>query len=314
MASLPRAPRLRAIHVPLLLAAIALAVGGLLLGRALAPQDTPDSVSPFARAVAGGHLSLSGEFGWLPARAPTTARGLLPDSTAVTPLGLTGATVIVGDLPPGDVIDLLGRTGAEPGDGRLLTAGSMEARVYDGRLRPAFATTTFLVPSSEGVSSAVCLIDTARSTAAPDDCANVLGSGLRLRSANGLPAAPSEEQRTALLQALARFNAQRRRDGARLAAANTSGRQANAAQALSLDHRAAATAVGSIEMAPLAAEYGRRLIAALGSGAVAYRDIAAATRRRSAGALAAARRRARLADQQTRRALEALQRLGYGRR
>jgi hypothetical protein len=220
---------------------------------------------------------------------------------------------MVGDLPPAGVSRLLRSLTLDTASGQHLAAGPLQARLYTGTLAGADgrAVSVVLVPSEAGASAAICIDDGRNVPGAVRACRTALTSTVELRGSASAPAAPAAPDAAALHESLARLNAARGRDAARLAAAATNARQANAAELLSADYARAQRELSAISFTVLAREPGERLIGRLVAGATGYQALARAADARSAARFRAASSQIRHADAGVKAALADLAALGY---
>ncbi|HVW19553.1 MAG TPA: hypothetical protein VHB30_15025 [Solirubrobacteraceae bacterium] len=268
-----------------------------------------------AQRVAAGHLVLAGFGGWLGTVAPPWLGRLMPGTVAVEPVISPGVNLLVGDVAADAVPRLLADVLTDGSDraGRAMARGALQARLYSGAvaghapLRAVLA----LVPSTAGVSAALCLADPRLSATASDDCVTALTTALRLHRADPRPAVPARAEVARLRDLLRTLDARRRLGLDELGAAPTSGRQANAAQHLASAYAAAGRAAATLQPPPLAVGPAQRLADALALGAAAYERLGAAADEHSPAAFRRARSRALAADRAVQGALAALAAVGY---
>ena len=294
---------------------VAAAVAALQLGRSLGADSTTRPANLGAAQVEGGRLALSGWSGWLPADTPSSLKDLLPGAKAARPLLLDGVTVFVGDVRDGDVPRLLSALRSTDANGTELSAGDLHVRSYFGRLvgHAPLTATLILVPTRAGVSAAICVGDSRRSTTAASDCESLLPTTVSLRHSDPTPASPDAASAAALTTAVRRLDEVRRADVRALATNRTSGRQAQAARRLNVAYARAARAIGGVSFTTLAATSAAALVKRLTSAADGYRALAAAAGEHSPTAFEQARARVVAADAALARSLVQLMSLGYGR-
>lgn len=307
-----RANNSRSVNIAIAAAIFVCAVIALLIGRSLSGDHSKAAQSSVAKPITAGHLSLSSWIGWRRGRAPARVAALIPGGRVVHPAG-TDVTVVFGDLPPTGLSSAFSALGLEAASGEELTAGKLKARMYSGQLPGSGhrAVTALFVPSTAGVSGAVCLSDS-RSIEATDDCKTVLTTTAALRDAGPVSATPSAADATAMITVVNDLNIQRARDAADLSAAITSGRQARAALRMSADYRAIAKRVSAIEFTRLASASGGSFVAQLNAAADAYDELVKAAKSGSQRGYSTALGAVAQADTKIVQSLDELTALGYG--
>ena len=158
----------------------------------------------------------------------------------------------------------------------------------------------------DGVATVACL-----GAAAGEDCERA-ASTLALRS--GLkprPLGPAREYGAAVGAAIDRLGRERRSAQRALTSAKTSKGQASRAKDVAAAYGKAADAVEKAPAGPLEARANASLRSALLRARDAYRDLSSAAAKRRKADYTAARRQARRADDEARRAVDELNTLGY---
>jgi hypothetical protein len=234
----------------------------------------------------------------------------------VTPVTFDGLTVLLGDISPREVPRLLGKIELSDRTGQALSSAQLHARTYDGTLagHAAQRVTVLLVPSSAGISAAVCLGDTRRNASVPSDCASALTTGVALRGATPLAASPERADASRLREVVRALNVARRRDAAVLGTASTGGRQANAARSLSADYARAARDLRAVPPTTLAAPALRKARRATADARDAYAALGRSANVGAPGGYDDARSDAHAAESLLRDALAELTLLGYAGR
>jgi hypothetical protein len=302
----------RPVTVTIAAVLVVCALIGFVIGRSLSGNDNPAARADNSTHVSGGHLTLSSVTGWENGRAPRQVTELVRSARVVEPSGM-GVSVVLGDVAPDQVPKLIAALGLKTSSATDLSAGSTSARSYTGKLPGSSprSVTALLVPSSAGISTAICLGD-ARMTWAAEDCQTVLTTTASLRNADPAAVTPAKAEVLALRSSIIDLNSRRARDAAALDAATTSGRQANAAQLLGADYRAAATRASGIKFTPLASGSGRSLVKQLSTAAAAYTELARAADGNSSAGYVTALNRATKAEATIEQSLLDLAAFGYG--
>ena len=283
-----------------------------MIGRSLPGDEPPPAVDVSSR-VAQGNLALSGWIGWERGRAPQEVTALVSEARVVNP-AVTDVSVVLGDLPADRIPAMFSTLGLRASSGEELSAGALKARAYTGELpgTDPLAIMALLIPTTNGISTAVCL-SRGGSTAAAEDCRTVLTTTVALRGTKPAAASPDVADASALRASISELNTRRNRDAAALSAAATSGRQANAAEALSADYSQVASRLSDFEFTQLATPSGRSLVQQLKAAAAAYDALARAADSDSRSGYTAALGTATDADAKIEEALEQLTALGYGK-
>lgn len=289
-------------------------VVAMIIGRTLATDDGDGSSA--SDQVVGGRIALSESIVWEKVKMPAAVEPMLPGAVAVKPVGVSGVTLIAGDVASNGIPGLLSGLRLTGVESQQLAAGDVSVNAYTASLtdQPAVTGTALLIPTDAGVSAAICLANLAQNGLARGDCMALLTTNVALREAVPVADRPDGEQVQTLSSAMDRFGTRRLRDSAVLNEAATSGRQANAALALSADYKDAATVASAITYTALANASGQALTDALTQGATAYRAMARAADRDSASAFRAARADVIAADARIDAALDQLGTLGYASR
>ena len=316
-----RAGRLRL--AGLVLALAALAAGGYLLGH-----DGGEPVQPVA-ALAGpatrAGIALSHPAGWQRRSKAPRIPGLRFESPLVlTPAGQRSRGIVAGivtsavgsDLLPAALRKRLPDEVPKPDAVRL---GDIEALRYSTLRIVGYpdALTLFAVPTAAGSAVVACHAPI-EAGAFFDDCersaATLKLDGLRSRRLDGaraLPLGPSPGYGRRLTRAIEAVDRALAADGARLRQARTARGQATIAGTIGRSYARAADELDEAVVSARDREGHAGIVAAIGAGASAYEDLAAAARDADRGEYADARDAVVRADRRLREATAALRKLGY---
>jgi serine/threonine-protein kinase len=306
-------------RVPLALVAavaiLAVAAGLLIGGRGDSSPAPARPAPPLANSASGDVLDLSFPTTWRRTTRPPPIEGL--DLARPVALGAPtrGAGIVAGRttaagptlLPAAFLERLADRPAAE-----RVRLGAVQALRYRG-LRPGGsgpALTVFAVPTSRGVATLACHAPAAAAAAFQADCERVAAS-LKLSGAKAYalgPQAGYARGADRALTALARARARGRRA---LARARTQGGQSRLAGALATDHDRAADALARLAVSPADATAHAALVAAIRRARDGYARMARAARHHDAKGFQAGEGAVRDGDEKLRRALPALDDLGY---
>ena len=302
-------------HLVLAVVVLLASVAALFIGQSLGRDSTTRPPGLGAAEVDGGRLALAGWSGWLPAKTPRWIDRLVPGAVATKPLLLDGITVVIGDVRDGGVPRLLALVRSADRNGSELAAGDLHVRMYSGGLvgHTPLAATLILVPTQAGASAAICVADRRKSTEASGQCLSQLPTWLTLRSSEPTSASPDATSAAPLAVVLRRLDRVRGANVPALAAEATSGRQAQAAQRLSVAYASAARAVGAASFTTLAATSAASLVAGLSAGAHGYQALATAAKGHSPSGFGKARGQVVAAEAAIARSLRQLSALGYRR-
>jgi hypothetical protein len=257
------------------------AAAGAGVGSALAHDPPPRPAAPDTPRVgmASGAARLPLPAGWVPLNRHSTLPGF-HDATAVRG---THATVALDIRSPEDPsllpADVLAATGGSLPAPRIERLDRRRAWRYElPEPRTNSTVVAMALPTTGGVVTIACQPDARSTTGAADDCSGAMRA-LRLVGASELAPAPEAAARIVLPGIVASLNRQRRRERRDLGASRSPHERGEAARRLAEAYRNAANA-----LRPLAAGDAGRLTRAL-SGLVRQHDqLAAASRRREAGA------------------------------
>jgi hypothetical protein len=295
------------------LGALALALGGFLLGR-LAHGEP--GAGPRSVAVAGPIALSFPTDDWRDTR-PTAIEGL-----ALTgPVGLTSShrgqpgSLVAGlgreargaRLLPAAFVELLQRTPRREAVRLGSLAGFRYRDLRHRRLRGSL--TVYAVPTSAGVATIACLAPQPDARALTR-CESIAAT-LELRGAEPLPLGPNERYAAVLNTALASLESQRG-DGRRaLRDAPTPAAQARAAEQLAAAYRAASAGLGRAAPGPIEEPYHRSILATLDRAAEGYAALADAARSHRQLDYDRAAAQVERAEDALDRSLNALERIGY---
>jgi hypothetical protein len=299
--------------------ALALVIGvtAAIVGVAVASLTGGREAPPRAGgSLVAGNAVLQYFSGWRPVTAPRVPGLDLKGAVALAPDSRDGkAGLLVGELrapgasalPPGILARLQG-----PARVSIVTFGSFDAYRYDGLRIDGFdrPLTLYTVPGRRHATAAACY--------AAD------GAGADLRTCERMVATldptdaatdsltPSPSYSNAVATAIGRLDSQRRIERPRLRGQQSAG-QAALARRLATAYAAAARAVDAAPAPNPVIAMDDRLLAALRSGAVAYRALESAALAEDPAAYGAARTRVGRAEADTSTTLAGLDAFGYGR-
>jgi hypothetical protein len=190
--------------------------------------------------------------------------------------------------------------------------GPVQALRYRG-LRPGGsgpALTVFAVATSRGVATIACHAPAAAAAAFEADCERVAAS-VKLSGAKAYALGPQAGYARGADRALTALARARARDRRALARARTQGGQSRLADALATDHDRAADALARLAVSPADATAHAALVAAIRRAGDGYARMARSARRHDAKGFQAGERAVRDGDAKLRKALSALNDLGY---
>jgi Protein kinase domain len=278
-------------QVAALLAALLL-VAGFALGLARGGSNS-GSGSARPTAVTSTHeLSLAVPSGWKPlARVPDT--GLpLSDALALAPGGRSsGPSVAYGLmrgnsagnsalLPPAFLASLGQPAGQLPPRTRVtLPANQLPAWRYRD-LRPLGSPrqmSAYVVPTSLGVATVVCLAAQGGIALPPGEC-EAIASTLRLLHAKPYPIGPSDAYAAAVTNTLGELQRAVNTHGQALSRARTGPARSSAATALAGDYGRAAKRLAALQVSPADRAANARLVSALQQAGKAYATVARVAR------------------------------------
>ena len=299
-------------------AAVAVAGGALVLagGYALGGTGGEDPAAPAAppaeRAVAAEDLGVDVPGAWreLDAAPPVPGLSLVRSAAAAPPSGPGAVSFGMIDgggasLLPSSFTDALGGV---PKPDATVRLGDLEAYRYDALTAEGSDAPVRLYasPTTSGVAAVACTDGLPAERC--DEIAATLHAGSSLIP---LPLGPRADYGKPAGAALDRLARRRSAAQRALGRADTRRAQARAAGRVAAAYGGAAKALGAIEPGPLERDAHLTLVRAMRNAAGAYRDAGAAARAGERRRYDALRGTARDADAAARRAVAALDRLGY---
>jgi hypothetical protein len=285
---------------------------GLVLGSAGSAGTEPAS-SP--GTIANETFELRHGDGWRRARGAASAGPRLEDAVGLEArdgsgtlvAGLTEATGPT--LLPATFLDRLEKA---PGTDDPVRLGKVAAYRY-ADVRPKGADRDlriYVAPTSSGIVTVECSPAAGRAEDLWPACETV-ATTLRLKKGRALPLGPSEDFAERARAALRRLAQSRSRGLGELRSAQRASGQAAAASSVAKAYGQAADALGKAGAPPQAGPATREIVTALRSTAAAYTGLAAAARADSRQRWNSARATVKRREAATRRAVQALERLGY---
>jgi hypothetical protein len=295
---------------------VAAAAGGYAIGSGGGDSEEPSE--PFTSSASAGTLGLSFPASWKRVDGAPGIPGMrFEDPIVLEPQGQRRTRLVAGQVaasgPSLLPAQFLGRLPGGAPDGEPVRLSRLEALRYqglaargaDGRLQ------LYTVPTDRGVATVAC---SAPAGAAGDDfrrdCEGV-ATTLELAGASSYPLGASPVYARRLRAVLGNLGRARRAGAARLREADTPDAQAAAADALASAHLRAARAMENMQVSPADAAAHRALSHALEGTALAYERAAGAARAGENGVYSAAGRALDTEQEELRRALSGLERLGY---
>ena len=314
-ATAPVRDRRLGLAVPVAVAAVLLAIVGYLAGNSGSSEERPE----LASSASAGSLGLSFPVGWKRVQENPG----IPGIKFSQPIVLAAATgpgeqerAIAGMVEASGPTLLpsafLKRLDREPGRTDPVRLGKLQAYRYSGLEPKGFrrALTLYAAPTSRGVATVACT--SAPSGGAPflRDCEEA-ATTLSLSGAKALPLGPSAAYADRLGRALRDLDAGLKAGAKKLRAADTPSAQAAAASALGQPYERAARAISRTTVSPADRKASASLVGALRGLARDYREAASSARVGDSAAYAAAGSALRRDGARLRKALKALEALGY---
>lgn len=256
------------------------AVVGAIVGSSGAPD--PAGRADRAQTLDTGSLSVRYPAGWERAETVPAIPGLeLRDGVALTPASVqptapAGRAVVLGSIGPWDPESLSRRPASSRRE--LVDLGAFQGYRYSG-VTPAGsarAGAVYVLRTSAGAVAVGCIAPPG-ADAFIADCERV-ASTVGVKGASPVPVAPSASYRQALERTISALAAARVPNRQRLQAAGSGVGQAAAAQRISRAYRAARRSAAGLAL-PAAPRLHSAIVAALGSAADGYGQLAAAARR-----------------------------------
>jgi hypothetical protein len=307
-----RAGRGPLIAVAALAAALA-AVAGFLLGG----SGSDGEGSPLTGTAVARSLSFSFPAGWRRVAEPPRVPGLRLENPVVLAPGAGSGSRMVAGLTDATGPTLLPRRllaalPGEPPRGEPVKLGELQAYRYT-QLRPEgsrLELTLFATPTSEGVATIACAAERGAAESFEADCQRAAATAT-LSGAEALELGPSEQYARLASRTIERLDEARQRGVRRLRDADSRAGQAEAAAALARAYGAASRSFAGATVGPADRGANAALAAALRETGRSYERLASAARGGSGDAYARARRDLRRDEARLRRALQALESLGY---
>lgn len=289
--------------------ALAAAAGGYAIAGTL--DDPP----PRSASASAGRLQLTAPADWSAHAATPAERSSLglTDPLVLAPTQSAATRLIAGTASPASTVALLSRLHASPASGERVALTRVQARRYRANRPPGLdgPLILYLAPTDRGIATIACVAQRASAAASFMLRCERVAASLRLADGRFAPAGPSARQATGLRRAFQRLNAARARYRSRAVRSRTAAGQATAARALARAHAREARALRSLDLTGLAVPGGRAAIRSLEQAATAYGGVARAASHGDRRGYRVARRAALMADARIRRALRALNLVGY---
>ena len=207
---------------------------------------------------------------------------------------------------------LLDALPGEPPRGEPVELGELQAYRYTG-LRPSgspLELTLFTIPTSAGVATIACAAERGAVESFETDCQQSAATAT-LSGADALELGPSDRYARLASRTIERLGTAREEGLRRLRGADSQAGQAQAAAGVARAYRAASRSFAGATVGPAESDANAALAAALRETGAGYERLASAARAGSGDAYAGARRDVRRDEARVRRALQALEPLGY---
>jgi hypothetical protein len=289
---------------------LGLVVGGS--GSAGTETATPES---FKGSLANDDLQLRYGDGWRRARNAEAEGPQLSDAVGIASSDGSGRIVAGSTQATGPTLlpaAFISKLDKPPSTDDAVRLGKTDGYRY-AELSPKGSDRTlrlYVVPTTGGIATIEC---SARPKAAEGfwpRCETV-ATTLRLKQGEALPLGPSEAYAKRVDQVLGTLAKARTRQLRELRAAKRPGGQADAAGVLAAAYRRAASSLSKADVPPQAVPANKRIVRELRAVASAYSDLASAARSDSSSRWNAARRAVKRREAAAKRAVAALEPLGY---